>query len=148
MKSMYFEDFDVGRKFSTSTRTILDEDIKNFFELSRIRNRLFTDDEYIKKSIHKGKIIPGPLTFILATGLFTRLGIMEDTAMAFLGMDKMRLPMPVRPGDTIRVEVEITETIETKKPDRGVVKETFSVMNQRDEIVLTYEMAHLIKRRQ
>jgi len=148
MNSMYFEDFDVGQKFTTSTRTVTDEDIADFHKLTGVQNRLFMDDKFAENSIHKGRITPGPLTLSLATGLFTSLGIIEDTAMAFLGLERMRLPVPVKPGDTIRVEVEITEKIETKKPDRGVVKEMFSVMNQRDENVMSYEMAHLIMRRE
>lgn len=148
MRSMYFEDFEVGQKFTTSTRTVTEADITDFMKLTGIHSPLFTDDQFAKNSIHKGRITPGPLTFSLATGLFTGLGVLEETAMAFLGMDRMRLLAPVKPGDTIKVEVEITEKSETKKPDRGVIKERFRVINQREENVMRYEMAHLIRRRQ
>ena len=148
MNSMYFEDFKIGQKFTTLTRTITDTDITDFVELTGISSPLFMDEGFAKKSIHKGRIAPGPLTFSFAMGLFTRLGIFEDTVMAFLGMDGMRLSVPVKPGDTIRVEVEITEKKETKKPDRGVIKEKYRVINQRDETVMMYEMSHLTKRRQ
>ena len=148
MNSMYFEDFKIGQKFTTLTRTITDTDITDFVELTGISSPLFMDEEFAKKSIHKGRIAPGPLTFSLAMGLFTRLGIFEETVMAFLGMDGMRLSVPVKPGDTIRVEIEITEKKETKKQDRGVIKEKYRVINQRDETVMMYEMSHLTKRRQ
>ncbi|KAF0120099.1 MAG: dehydrogenase [bacterium] len=148
MNSMYFEDFKIGQKFTTLTRTITDTDITDFVELTGISSPLFMDEEFAKKSIHKGRIAPGPLTFSLAMGLFTRLGIFEETVMAFLGMDGMRLSVPIKPGDTIRVEIEITEKKETKKQDRGVIKEKYRVINQRDETVMMYEMSHLTKRRQ
>ena len=133
MNSMYFEDFEIGQKFTTPARTITETDIVNFVSITGIFSPLFMDEEFAKKSIHKGRITPGPLTFSLAMGLFTRLGLFEETAMAFLGMDGMRLSVPVKPGDTIKVEVEITEKSETRKPDRGVVKEKYRVTNQRDE---------------
>ncbi|MFH2012970.1 MAG: MaoC/PaaZ C-terminal domain-containing protein [Pseudomonadota bacterium] len=147
MNSMYFEDFEIGQKFTTLSRTITEKDIKDFVELTGLYSPLFLDEEVAKKSIHKGKIAPGPLTFSFAMGLFTQLGIFEDTVMAFLGMDGMKLSMPAKPGDTIRVEIEIIEKRETKKEDRGVVKEKYRVMNQRDETIMTYEMAHLTKKR-
>jgi len=147
MNSMYFEDFEIGQKFTTLSRTITETDITDFVKLTGLYSPLFLDEEFAKKSIHKERIAPGPMTFSFAMGLFTRLGIYEDTLMAFLGMDGMRLSMPIKPGDTIRVEVEITEKKETKKPDRGVIKEKYRVMNQSDETAMTYEMAHLIKKR-
>ena len=81
-------------------------------------------------------------------GLVTRLGIFEGSVVAFLGMDGMRLSVPVKPKDTIKVEVEITEKKETKKPDRGVIKEKYKVTNQKNETVMIYEMAHLVMKRQ
>ena len=147
MNSMYFEDFEIGHKFTTFARTITETDITDFVKLTGIYSPLFVDEEFANKSIHKGRIAPGPLTFSFAMGLFTRLGIFEDSVMAFLGMDGMRLSVPVKPGDTIRVEIEITEKKDTKKLDRGVIKERYRVMNQRDETIMTYEMAHLAKRK-
>ena len=43
---------------------------------------------------------------------------------------------PVLQGDTIRVEVEIVDKQETKKPDRGIVTYRHRVLNQRDEVTL------------
>jgi len=142
---MYFEDFEVGQKFLTSGRKVEENDIVDFIKLTGIYSPLFVDGEFARKSIHGGKITPGPMIFSLAMGLFTKLGLFEETAMAFLGMDGMRLMVPVKPGDNIKVEIEITEKKKTKKPDRGVVKEGYRVINQRDETVMKYEMAHLIK---
>ena len=147
MRSMYYEDFKTGQRFTTSARTVTETDLVDFMRLTGLHSPLFTDDEFAKKSGHKGKIIPGPLTFSLSMGLFTKLGLFDESIIAFLGMDRMRLFEPVRPGDTIRVEVEIAESRGTKKPDRGVIREEYRVLNQRDETVMTYEMAHLVKRR-
>ncbi len=147
MRTMYFEDFEIGQRFTTSARTVTETDITDFVRLTGLYNPLFMDEEFAKKSVHKGKIAPGPLTFSLAMGLFSRLGLFEESIIAFLGMDRMRLLAPVRPGDTIKVEIEITEPRETKKPDRGVIRERYTVINQSGETVMRYEMAHLVKKR-
>ena len=147
MDRMYYEDFQVGQKFATSTRKVTGGDIETFLQLTGVKNPLFTDEEFAKKSIHKGRITPGPLTFALASGLGTRLGIFEGTVMAFLGMDRVRYSVPVRPEDTIKVAIEIIEKKATKKADRGIIRARWTVTNQRDEVVLSYEMAYLMERR-
>lgn len=147
MDCMYFEDFYVGRKFTTSTRKVAEKDIETFLQLTGVKNPLFTDEEFAKKSIHKGRITPGPLTFALASGLGTKLGIFEGTVMAFLGMDRVRYSTPVRPEDTIKVAIEVIEKKETKKVDRGIIRARWTVTNQRDETVLSCEMAYLMERR-
>ena len=43
----------------------------------------------------------------------------------------MRVVAPVLEGDTIRVEVEVADKRETKKPDRGIVTYTHRVQPAR-----------------
>lgn len=62
-------------------------------------------------------------------------------------MDKMRLPRPVRIGDTIHVEPEVIDKKETSKADRGVTTFKYVVKNQRDEVVGEWEYALLMHRR-
>ena len=54
---------------------------------------------------------------------------------------------PVLEGDSIRVEVEIVDKRETKKPDRGIVTYRHRVLNQRDEVVLEAKVQRMIRRR-
>jgi len=65
---MYFEDFGIGQKFITSSRRVTETDITDFIQLTGISSPLFMDEEFAKKSIHKGRIAPGPLTFSFAMG--------------------------------------------------------------------------------
>jgi acyl dehydratase len=45
----------------------------------------------------------------------------------------------VRPGDVLRSTREIVEVRRsTSKPDRGMIRTRVTVLNQRDEIVMTY----------
>ena len=57
----------------------------------------------------------------------------------------MRLPLPVRFGDTIHAEVFVRECRPTSKPGRGLVVLDYSVCNQRQEVVMTFASTFLLK---
>jgi acyl dehydratase len=73
-------------------------------------------------------------------------GLIHGTGMAYLG-GELRIVAPVLQDDTIRVEVEVVDKRETKKPDRGIVTYRHRVLNQRDEVVLEARVQRMIKRR-
>jgi acyl dehydratase len=57
-------------------------------------------------------------------------------ALAGLGWDELRLPIPVRPGDELDLEVAILEKRESKShSDRGIVRGQIYLRNQKREIV-------------
>jgi acyl dehydratase len=58
--------------------------------------------------------------------------------LAWLGLDEVRLPRPVRFGDTIHTEVVVTTCRPTSKPGRGLVGLHYDVRNQHDETVMTF----------
>src|SRR5690242_17438314 len=108
---------------------------------------LFMDMEYEKReSVFQRRAAPGALTFALSEGLIMQTGLIHGTGMAYLG-GELRIVAPVLEGDTIRVEIEIVDKRETKKPDRGIVTYRHRVLNQRDEVVLEARVQRMIKRR-
>jgi acyl dehydratase len=53
------------------------------------------------------------------------------------GVEEMRWTQPVRPGDTIRTEIEVVGVRQSNtRKDYGVVRTRTLALNQRDEIVL------------
>ena len=53
-----------------------------------------------------------------------------------LGFQELRWLQPVRPGDSLRVRIEVLETRPSEtKPDRGIITSRFITVNQRDEPV-------------
>ncbi|MEE9203190.1 MAG: MaoC/PaaZ C-terminal domain-containing protein [Dehalococcoidia bacterium] len=137
MEGKYYEDLSVGDKFVTLGRTVTETDIVNFLGLSRIMEPLFNDREYYEKQgLLQGRLVPGPLTYVISMGLFTHLGIVHGTVLAFLGMDDFRIPRPVFCGDTIHLDVEVFSQRRTSKPEQGVVTFRFTTKNQRDETVM------------
>lgn len=141
-----FEAHTIGAKFPTRRRTVSETDIVTFVNLCGFNEPLFMDMEYVaRESLFKKRAAPGALTFALSEGLIIQTGLIHGTGMAYLG-GEMRLVAPVLEGDTIQVEIEVTDKRETKKPDRGIVSYTHRVTNQRGELVMEVRLQRMIRR--
>jgi acyl dehydratase len=144
---MYLDDFEVGQSWTSPARTIGEADLVNFAGISGDYNPLHTDEEFAKTTQFGGRIFHGPGVFAVATGLESRLGIKEGTAIAFLGMT-WSLKGAVKIGDTIRVEESVGEIRpSSSKPDRGIVTFEVQVLNQRDEVCQDGQWVVMFKRR-
>ena len=112
----YYQDFQVGDKFVTRARTITETDIVLFAAFSGDWYPLHIDKEYAEASPFGGRIAHGMLVLSVASGL---MPLTEWSIVAFYGMDRVRFVGPTMIGDTIFVEVEVTEKME--KDERGGV---------------------------
>jgi len=141
-----FEDHQVGAKYTTHARTVSETEIVNFVNLCGFTEPLFMDMEFVQsQSVFGRRAAPGALTFALSEGLIIQTGLIHGTGMAFLG-GEIRVVGPVLQGDTIHVEVEVTDKRETKKPDRGIVTYRHRVLNQRGIVVLEATIQRMIRR--
>src|SRR5882724_1130983 len=146
-QGVLFDDYKIGATYRTLARTVSETDIVNFVNLGGFNEPLFMDMEFVaRESVFKRRAAPGALTFSLSEGLIMQTGLIHGTGMAWLG-GELRVTAPVLEGDTIRVEVEVVDKRETKKPDRGIVTYRHRVLNQRDEVVLEARVQRMIKRR-
>jgi acyl dehydratase len=146
-RGLFFDDFSLGQAWVSPARTITEADLTNFAGLSGDFNPLHTDEEFAKQTQFGGRIFHGPGVFAIATGLESRLGIKEGTAIAFLGMN-WNLKGAVKIGDTIRVEQQVAELRPSKsKDDRGIVTFDVQVKNQRDETCHDGQWFVMFKRR-
>jgi acyl dehydratase len=146
MEGLTWEEHVVGAVHATLARTVSETDIVTFVNLCGFTEPLFMDMEYVAQhSVFGGRTAPGALTFALSEGLIMQTGLIHGTGMAFLG-GELRIVAPVLQGDTIRVEVEIAEKRETKKPDRGIVTYRHRVLNQRNELVVEARIQRMIRR--
>jgi acyl dehydratase len=141
-----FEAHTIGAKFRTRGRTVSETDIVTFVNLCGFIEPLFMDMAYVaRESVFKRRAAPGALTFALSEGLVIQTGLIHGTGMAYLG-GEMRVVAPVLEGDTIEVEIEVTDKRETKKSDRGIVSYTHRVTNQRGELVMEARLQRMIRR--
>jgi acyl dehydratase len=72
--------------------------------------------------------------------------VLDDTLLAFAGVDKLRFVAPVFIGDTIHATKRMAERKELG-PDKGTITFETRVLNQRGELVLTYFDRMLLRRR-
>ena len=110
------------------------------------KRQIHTDEEFAKTTVFGGRILHGPAGFAIATGLESRLGIKDGTAIAFLGMT-WDLRGPILIGDTIRVHEKVAAMRESKKPTQGLVTFDVSVVNQRGEVTQEGQWKVLMMRR-
>jgi acyl dehydratase len=146
----YFEDLELGSVFLSPGRTVTETDIVIFAGLSADYNMLHTDAEYSKNTVFGERIAHGLLGLAIASGLFTRTELnrmLNETVVAMLGINYWRFTAPIKIGDTVHLEIEITSKKETSKPDRGVVAFKRRLINQRGEVVQEGEIPLMIKRK-
>ena len=143
--SYFFEDFEVGKRYTTYSRTVTEGDHSLFCALVGYHVPLFIDEEYAKKTQYGGRICPSSLTMSFSTAMTESL--FRTNVIALLSVDHGKFLAPVRPGDTIRTEVEVLEQRPTSNPSRGIVVFRDHVLNQRDETVFQIDKTVMIKGR-
>lgn len=143
----HFEDFEEGEEFISVGRTVTESDFVMHSALSGDWTELHTNKEYAEKQDFGERIAHGPMTFVQATGFVYRTGIVERTAYAFLGMNYMDLPNPVNIGDTLQLEMEVSNKKEVGREDVGMVVLDTEMENQEGTTVFEGDMKFLIKKR-
>ena len=143
---LYWQEIKIGDRFRTFGRTITEPDIVNFISCTGMLELLFTNEVYRQtESVIKGRLVPGALVFSIAEGL-TIVGTIQGTGLAFLGMD-LEIKGPTLAGDTIHVDIEITELKPTSKGGRAVVRTRNIVTNQKGDVVMVYNPLRMLKGR-
>jgi acyl dehydratase len=99
----------------------------------------------------------GPFGGLIASGwhttaIFMRLladhYISRVASLASPGIDELRWPAPLRPGDSVRLRATILEARPSRsKPDRGLVRTRAQLISQNDEDVLRLDAMNIIRRR-
>jgi len=141
----YWEDFEVGQRYPTTSRTITEEDHLQFCKLVGYDVPLFLDEQYAKTTRFGGRICPSHLIMSFSTAMTGRL--FTDTVLALVAVERGRFFGPVRPGDTIRTDVEVVEKKASSDSSRGIVVFRDHVINQREETVFQMDKIVLLKRR-
>lgn len=129
--SHYYEDFAAGSVFESRGRTVTEADIVNFAGLSGDFVELHTNEEYARQSPFGRRIAHGALIFSISTGLMTQMNLINETVLAFYGMDKLRFTAPVFIGDTVRVVKSVVEMRERRGARRGDLRDTSTESEER-----------------
>ena len=148
MQGKYLDELTVGEAYITPSRTLTETDVVMFAAMSGDYNELHTSETYMKGSQFGKRLVHGLLGLSISHGLIFRLGILDGTAIALLGVDTWQFKGPLFFGDTIRVKVKIAEVRPSKsKPDRGILKLYMEIINQDDTVVQSGYKTLMMKRR-
>ena len=142
MTQLYFEDFAVGDRFKSPSRTLTDAHFLFFAGMTGDNHPIHYDDEYGKKTRYGRRVAHGLLlTSLTAVGASTLAPVIEESIVAFVEQST-RFRSPVFIGDTIQPEHEVIAL--ERKRSAGLLTLRVSLRNQQGEIVLDGEHRYLI----
>ena len=146
VSTRYFEGFKVGDRFESATYAVSEEAIIAFAREFDPQT-FHLDSAAAKKTMFEGLIASGWHTAGITMRLFVQTLDFAEGAIG-LGVDELRWPIPVRPGDVLRVETEILDLrLSRSKPDCGIIRIRNITQNQRGEIVQTMLASAMVPRR-
>ncbi|MFQ5984424.1 MAG: MaoC family dehydratase [Alphaproteobacteria bacterium] len=147
MRELYFDDLKPGDRFESDGKTISDGEILDF-ALRYDPQPFHMDVEAGKRSAFGGLIASGFQTLALGFRLIWQTGVFRACNLGSPGIDELRWLKPVRPGDTLRTVVEVAGLKPSgSRPDRGVGRMAYTVLNQKDEPVMTMTVIQILARR-
>jgi acyl dehydratase len=136
MKERYFDDLKVGERFRSEPLEVKEKELIEFAH--KFDPQMFhLNAKAAERTIFKGLIASGWHTAAMTMRLFVQTLNFAEGAIG-LGVDELRWPNAVRPGDVLRVETEIVDLRESRsKPTHGIVRLRNETTNQRGAVVQT-----------
>ena len=138
-----WEQLSPGQRFRTLNRTVTETDLVMFTGVTGMLEVIFTDHTFgAEKGTIQGRFVPAALTYSLIEGLLCQ-SMIQGTGLALLELNK-RVLAPVRIGDTVHAEIEVTSVRPTSKGNRGIVASRVDIKNQKGEVVISYEATRML----
>ncbi len=132
--SLYFEEFAIGQSYkSPRPRTVTQETITAFAELSGDMNPLHVDVDFAKTTQFGGTIAHGLFGLSLAGGFLHDMGIVAESVIAFATLE-WKFKGPVRPGDSLDMTMTVSRT-RGLGAKGGLVAFDAALTNQKGETV-------------
>ena len=131
----WFDDYTVGEIFEVGDHEMTEERIMSF-ATEFDPQRFHVDREAAAASIYGGVIASGwHSAAVLMKLLSSTLG---ESSQGSPGCDELRWVAPVRPGDRLKLRVEVMASrVSGSDPTRGILRYRNELLNQRDETVLS-----------
>lgn len=137
--TIYWEDFPVGLTIETDGLTLSREDIVAFARQFDPQP-FHVDEEAARRSAYGGLIASGWHTAAVAMRLYYDAVLSRAASHGSPGVEKLSWLRPVRPGDTLRARVVVTEARPSRsRPGMGLVRSAWRVLDQRGETVMEME---------
>jgi acyl dehydratase len=146
MKEHYFDDLKIGDRFRSEPLNVTEKEVIEFAH--KFDPQMFhLNHKAAERTLFKGLIASGWHTAALTMRLFVQTLNFAEGAIG-LGVDELRWPNAVRPGDVLTVETEILDLRPSRsKPGYGIIRLRNVTTNQHGEIVQTMLASALVPRR-
>lgn len=132
----YLDDLAPGQRIVGSTRLRVDAERIQSFAAEFDPQPFHLDDEAARATLFRGLAASGWHTAAMTMRLLVSHDFPLAGGIIGAGFDELRWPLPVRPGDTLRVECEVLEVRPSKsRPEQGLVKLRTTTFNQNDQAV-------------
>jgi len=147
IEDRFFEDYTAGAVYEYGHVTVTEAEILDFARVFDPQP-IHVDQEIAAQGPFQGLIASGWHTGGIMMRLFVDHFLSRVAGLASPGVDELRWPTPVRPGDSLRLRVTIVEARRSRsKPDRGLVRTHAELINQNDEVVLQLTAMNLVRAR-
>jgi len=145
MAERFFESLKKGDRFKSGTYEVNEEQIISFAR-EFDPQPFHLDPVVARQTMFEGLFASGWHTAAITMRLFVQTLNFAEGAIG-LGVDELRWPTAVRPGDILQVETEIVDLRESRsKPSHGIIRLRNVTTNQRGEVVQTMEASALVLR--
>lgn len=145
-RDRWFEDWSVGESFVGDETYVMEQDRMIEFAREFDPQPFHTDPELAKDTSYGELVASGWHTGSAMMRLITQF--VGESSMGAAGVDELRWPQPVRPGEELSLTWTVLDTrASASKPDRGIVKVRQELHNQRDELVMSGISIMFIKTR-
>ncbi|MCR6481721.1 MaoC family dehydratase [Amycolatopsis sp. OK19-0408] len=140
----YFEDYVPDATHDCGTVEVTEADILEFGR--RYDPQVFhTDPVAAADGPFGGLIASGWHTASLMMRLYADNYLSTVSSLGSPGVDELRWPRPVRPGDVLRLRATVTEArLSRSKPDRGLVRTRVEFVGAEDAVVFSASLLNLI----
>ncbi len=146
MPDLYFEDFSPGQTMSFAAAKPVSKEAIIDFAKQFDPQPFHLDEEAAKTSMLGGLCASGWHTCAMAMRLNYDGWIFRTASMGAPGIDEVRWMKPVRPGETLRMNLKILDTrVSRSRPDMGLVSMSGDIANDAGDIVMTQKHTQLIE---
>lgn len=147
MPPYYLEDLAPGQVFQAGPISVDAGKIKAF-AVEFDPQPFHLDEELARDTLFRGLAASGWHTAALTMRLFVDSPFKPVGGLIGAGVEELRWPRPVRPGDALRIESEILEVRPSKtRPEQGMVKARTTTFNQHGEPVQIFVANMVVPRR-
>lgn len=143
----FFEDFAAGARYRCGPIAVRDDTILTFARLYDPQP-FHTDPDHAVETIFGGLISSGWQVLSETFSKSVEEGFLRGGGLSSEGLENLRWLKPVRPGDFIQLQFHAVDTVpDDIHTDRGRVTFDVSALNQNEQVVMSYRLRAIIRRR-